>query len=76
MLQRYMNGGQGGSIFDMGMLPPQSQANGKSAPLGKNVSQLELCDPEARLGLQRILDVQLQEKRDRMMQEIEQNRMF
>ncbi len=58
-----MNGGaQPGSLFDPHLY---SNLGNRKAPLGKMVSQLELSDPEARLGLQKILDVQMKEKRDR-----------
>lgn len=40
----------------------------------KNVSQLELQDPEARAGLTKILDVQMKEKADKKLREQEIHR--
>ena len=46
----------------------------KVNPLGKMVSQLELHDPEARAGLQKILEVQLLEKKERQAREAQQQK--
>ncbi len=49
------NQGGGGANYGPGGL----YTSPKGKPLGKIVSQLELQDPEARAGLQRILEVQI-----------------
>lgn len=56
---------QPGSLFDPRVML------GNSTPLGKNVTQLELSNPEARAALQKILDVQIREKRERQAREQE-----
>ena len=48
----------------------------KGRPLGKMVSQLELSDPDTRAGLQKILDEQVKEKRERLMRVAEENRLI
>lgn len=66
LIQKYMAGSpQPGSLFD----PSSTLSN--STPLGKNVTQLELSNPEARAALQNILEVQVREKRERQAREYE-----
>ncbi len=68
LIMQYMNGPpQPGSLFDQQRLtdngPPHKGSLSMMTKQG--VSQLELQDPAARDGLKQILNVQLQEKRER-----------
>lgn len=73
LVHQYMNVINANSIYDghPGFVgSPGSKVN----PLGKMVSQLELHDPEARAGLQKILEVQLLEKKERQAREAQQQK--
>jgi hypothetical protein len=56
LIHQYMNVVNANSIYD-GHPGFSGSPNSKVNPLGKMVSQLELHDPEARAGLQKILEV-------------------